>query len=592
MNTLAPPPLITDQGEYRLLDTASLTPSKTNPRTRRGLDEVSLNELAASIRSVGVMQPILVRNWQPGMTLPHGKVFGDMIDHFEIIAGERRWRAATIAGLPQVPVLVRDLTDDDVLKFQLIENIEREDLDALEEAEGYDKLMQQKDAEGKLYTAERIAEIMGVSKGTIYARLKLLALCPEAREAFIKGQLDASRGLLIARIPVHKLQIEALKAIIEQELSYRQAQQLIHEEYMLDLARAAWSPKDAELLPKAGACTECTKRTGNQPGLFDDVKSKDVCTDPVCFGMKKTAHVLKLQKDAEAQGHKVIPAKEAKKILPNPFPPFEETSLHQHGLAKLTECIPNDKNGTTWEKALNEKGLLKPKEDGKPAVQQTIIEHPHHNGEVIQAITIEQAAKMLRETGFEVKLRTEAQQPAGPSKKQKEEDAKLEHQLKVENTWRARLFDTLHQQIEADITSNGKPEIMPALFLLLAEDAASLADSDLLDKLCSMHCPDITKGDDEEAREDAFIARLPQLTMQQHFMILLDSIMYSDTETNKWQIQNNKAEPQILNRVAKIAGIDAAAMKQEVENELAALAKAEAPAEKKKPGKKAKGEKA
>ena len=569
------------EGDYRLLDTASLVPSKTNPRTRRGLDEASLNELAASIKAVGVAQPILVRPFPDGS--------------FEIIAGERRWRASTIAGLPQVPVLLRNITDGEVLQIQLTENIQRADLDALEEAEGYDKLMQQKDGEGKLYTAERIAEIMGVSKGTIYARLKLLALCPEAREAFIKGELDASRGLLIARIPVHKLQVEALKEITKTDyygnaMSYRRAAEFIHENFMLDLSKAGWKLKDAELLPKAGACTECTKRTGNQPGLFDDVKSKDVCTDPSCYAMKKTAYVLKLQKDAEAQGHKVMPAKEAKKILPNQWQ-HEESQLHQHGLAKLTECIPNDKNGTTWEKALNKQGLLKPQEDGKPAVQQIIIEHPHNKGEVIQAITIEQAAKMLRESGFDVTLRTERQQPAGPSKKEREEEEKLMHQLKVENTWRARLFDTLHQQLEADITSNTRPEIMPALFLMLVEHALTdIYDSDLQTRLLRLFCPEALKIEDEEEREQSFKDWLPHLTMQQHFMILLNIAMYENYETNKWAIKQGTAEAPILQRVAKIAGIDAAAMKEEIETELAAQAKAEP--EKKKPGRKAKGEKA
>lgn len=202
MNAPSHPAITADAPDLRIVRRSDCIPSRTNPRRRRGLDVASLTALAKTMAPpIGILEPLV------GRELPDGLI--------EIACGERRWRSAEIAALDSIPILVRKLTDLEVLSIQLIENGQREDLDALEEAEGYEKLMQQKDADGKPYTAELIAELMGVSKATIYARLKLLALCQAARDAFFDDKIDASTALLIARIPVEKLQLQALKKVTE-----------------------------------------------------------------------------------------------------------------------------------------------------------------------------------------------------------------------------------------------------------------------------------------------------------------------------------------------------------------------------------------
>lgn len=246
--------------------------------------------LASSVKSIGIAQPLLVRAWSPMTnTLPHGKVFNDMHDHYEIVAGERRYRAAKLAGLAEVPCFIRELTNHQVLHIQLIENLQRDDLHPIEEAEGYERLMQEQDKDGNPYTADTIATEIGKSRSYVFQRRKLLDLCHEAREACYAGQIDPSTALLIARIPVHKLQIEALAEVTrkmdndyssyvakgEKVLSYRKAREILQDRFMLDLADAPFNIKDAELAPKAGSCTDCTKRTGNQPELFDDVDGKN-----------------------------------------------------------------------------------------------------------------------------------------------------------------------------------------------------------------------------------------------------------------------------------------------------------------------------
>lgn len=289
---------------------AAIVPSKTNPR--KNFDKAALDELADSIKKHDVLQPILLR--------PNGGK-----DRYELVAGERRYRAAKAAGLADIPATVRTLTDAEVLEIQVVENLQRSDLHELEEAEGYEQLLRCSHPDGKKYTAEEIAAKVGKSRSYVFGRLKLCALCPEARTAFYGGELDASRALLIARIGHHDTQRQALKDITKgvreygpkEPMSYREAHKHILQRYMLKLTAAPFDIADAQLLPKAGDCVKCPKRTGNQADLFGDVKSADVCTDPKCFDDKRQAHYGKAVKDLEAQGKKVIAGDDAKKAFPD-----------------------------------------------------------------------------------------------------------------------------------------------------------------------------------------------------------------------------------------------------------------------------------
>jgi ParB/RepB/Spo0J family partition protein len=554
-----------------LLPHTSLHPSPTNPRKRRGLDAASLGDLAKSISSVGIAQPILVRP-----SLESGQ--------YEIVAGERRWRAAEIAGLDQVPCISRQLTDLEVLTIQLIENKQREDLDELEEAEGFEKLMKETDAAGNPHTAEKIADIMGVSRGTIYARLKLLELCQEGREAFYAGELDASTALLIARIPVKKLQIEALAEVTrkmnystgnhvegDKAMSYRKAKEILQDRYMLDLAEAPFDIKNDELLPKAGSCTNCTKRTGNQPELFDDVTSKDVCTDPVCHALKKTAHVLAIQKAAEEKGNQVILAKDSKKILPNHWEKPKE-QLEKHGYATLDTLVPGDSEGRTYAKLLKEKKLLQPTGDKAAPLAKTLIENPHKPGSMIETVSIEAATKALREAGFEITPVQKAKQDSGNDAwKKQQEKARAENNQK--EFARKRLFETLHQQIDANL-NNPNPVMPDGLYCVLAKqffsDAIEYGDSDGAELIAKMYMPDLPEEVDLLC---AFQEEIPKLTTQKHVLLLLDLAMV--VELGSHSIKDN------LYTIAQEIGIDADTVEKEALAEAKAADKAAAAAAKK-----------
>jgi ParB family chromosome partitioning protein len=160
------------------LPVTALQPGKYQPRTR--MDQEALNALAASIKAQGIMQPILVR------PVGDGK--------HEIIAGERRWRAARIAGLSSVPVLVRNVPDQQALAVALIENIQREDLNALEEAAGIDRLVREFSL-----THQAVADAVGKSRTTVTNLLRLLDLPPPVRELLAQGQLEMghARALLV-----------------------------------------------------------------------------------------------------------------------------------------------------------------------------------------------------------------------------------------------------------------------------------------------------------------------------------------------------------------------------------------------------------
>lgn len=286
---------------------SAIAPSPTNPR--KNFPEVEQAELVDSVKRHGILQPILVRPWPSHYKRPRANI------RYEIVAGERRWRAAKAAGLLTIPILLRDLDDGEVLEMQIIENLHRRDLHPLEEADGYRRMMT-----NHRYTADTLAAKIGKSKAYIYGRLKLADLGEDARQAFIAGMLSASVALLVARIPTHKLQAMAVARIADEAydatpMSVREVKRMIRFDFMLDLDRAPF-PLDIAF-KGVDACTDCPKRTGNQPELFDDVDCADVCTDPDCFVDKRERWKIQQATAAAAAGREVITGADARKIAPH-----------------------------------------------------------------------------------------------------------------------------------------------------------------------------------------------------------------------------------------------------------------------------------
>ena len=191
-----------------MLSVGVLQPGKYQPRTR--MDPGSLEELAASIKAQGLIQPISVRPVSSG--------------RYEIIAGERRWRAAQIAGLPEVPVLIRDIPDDAALAMSLIENIQREDLNPLEEAAGIQRLIDEFQM-----THQQAADAVGRSRSAASNLLRLLQLAKPAQDMLMAG--DIEMGHARALLPLSKSEQGRMAAlIVDKGSSVRETERLVARE--------------------------------------------------------------------------------------------------------------------------------------------------------------------------------------------------------------------------------------------------------------------------------------------------------------------------------------------------------------------------
>ena len=207
LNALLGDPVLQNQGEGSVsLPISQVEPGLNQPRKR--FDPDSLSELADSIRIHGVIQPLTVRRLSSG--------------YYQIIAGERRWRAAKQAGLDEIPAVIIEADDRKVMELGLIENLQREDLNPAEEARGYQTLM----AEYGL-TQEQVAQRMGKSRPAVTNALRLLNL-PEDLMALVEdGSLSAGHARALLGAPNQTLQRQAAKAVLEKDLSVRQTEALV-----------------------------------------------------------------------------------------------------------------------------------------------------------------------------------------------------------------------------------------------------------------------------------------------------------------------------------------------------------------------------
>jgi ParB family chromosome partitioning protein len=195
------------QRPARTLPVDQLFPNPDQPR--RLFDAEALDELKASIRSKGVIQPLIVR--------PRGSA----ANQYEIVAGERRWRAAQAVGVHEVPVVIREFSDEDVLEIAIIENIQRADLNAIEEAAGYEQLMSRFG-----HTQEKLAQALGKSRSHIANLLRLLNLPDVVKQAVVDGKISAghARALITAPDPVL-----LVGQIVRQGLSVRDVERMVRD---------------------------------------------------------------------------------------------------------------------------------------------------------------------------------------------------------------------------------------------------------------------------------------------------------------------------------------------------------------------------
>jgi len=231
-----------------------------------------------------VIQPIIVRVRKAG--------------GHEIVFGHRRWEGSKLAERETIPAIVRDLSDDDVFELQLIENVQRQDMHPLDEADGFKRIIDR----GK--TAQYIAEKVGHPVTYVVQRLKLCELGKEVRAALDNEKIGLGVAILLARVPT-PLQAEALRTI-GHWWTLAETKRQLEQRFLLRLDQAPFDISDAKLVERAGACVACPKRTGQQRELFPDAARPDLCTDPVCYRGKLDA-LWKIRKaEAKKSGQPVL----------------------------------------------------------------------------------------------------------------------------------------------------------------------------------------------------------------------------------------------------------------------------------------------
>lgn len=326
--------------QYISVQLTELTESTTNPRRKR--DAVKDAELRDSITQYGVLQPLLVRAIAVG---------GGKPNRFEIVAGSRRYRAAQAAGLYEVPCRVLALNDDEALDVQVIENLQRLDIDPLEEADGFGALIKS----GR-YGIPAIALKVGKSESYVAQRLALRNLEPAGRKFLDDDTITVSHALVISRLP-KAAQAEALDWIKRFAGGYNSSvptvsalEKWIKEQIHRNLSAAPWKKDDVTLLPSVGSCNTCQKRTDFHPELFPEVGAKSLCLEPPCFEKKVKAHIERTKKELKAQGEsvreitrethvpytangrsEVLPSWGYKPLKKNDTCDFEEKGLVTHG---------------------------------------------------------------------------------------------------------------------------------------------------------------------------------------------------------------------------------------------------------------------
>ena len=536
---------LVDDSTFNIFNLSDIRISKTN---RKRFNEVALQELAASIKEMGVAQPILIRPVTPTESEPQG---------FEIVAGERRYRASIIAGAPTIPAMCRTLTDLQAAKIQILENLQRENPHPLEEAEGYENLML---AHG--YNADQLADELKRSRSYIYGRLKLCNLALELREDFLDDKFNHSVALLIARIPTPALQVKAAKEILTPQyngdpMPYRAAVQVIKNRYMLDLTKATFEIKDAKLLAIAGSCDKCPKRTGNQPEIFADT-DQNICTDPDCFAEKTAAHNVKKLNAANKKGIPVLEGKEAteanNKIM---YDRWESENVDDEATLRYFDRVKDAPGDTNAIELLSSKA---PAADFAIKLDYGKVKMAYTRAKVQAALEkagicyTEEEQAALEQAQDEEQVTDPVQNDAYLERLKKDDEKK--QRAEKETAFRVALYKRLRQRRFGGFSLQSLREFVKAIVTDYRNDF-SLPD-DVLGDLYPF----------EGGADETVCNYIDQASIEEVQILLVDLILGETLSVSQWTIDDIGNEDDQFNTVlamAKAEGIDADQVRAELE---------------------------
>lgn len=520
----------------RMVAHSLIKPGRHQPRKR--FDQAAMNEMAESVRKQGILQPLLLR------------LMDD--DTLEIVAGERRWRAAGVVGLDAVPAIVRKLSLMEVLELQTIENVQREDLHPLEEAYSYDLLMHPPEAGPEPYSVEKVAERVNKSLSHIRRRLSLCRLLPQIKDAFMADTITLSTAQDLARRPVGMQEkawpkILATRASDDKPVSTKDAERILQGSFMLRLANAPFPIKDASLLEAAGGCNVCPKRTGANPDLFDDVPDADTCTDPDCHAEKVQAFNTRRKNEARADGLPVIDGDEALALL----------KLGTASTALSGDYVYMDEplealtgNGKSLKKLLGTN--LKPS---------ALFEHPK-DLTLREIVQVSKAQTALDDAGLLLNKPSKGAAPTGTSKATKRDtpntdpsdtrvdawplptngtDAPKEGEeepprVQAERAWRKVAFEGVHTALH---NKGFEPPLLLKRAVAVDLGSAYLNDPDLWDMVCRLWSWEPGKHYPAWAnRKDQLQAVVDSLEHDMLDLLIAELVLVPDLNPTPAQIQN------------------------------------------------------
>lgn len=519
--------------------------SLTNPR--QTFDQAKLQELAESIKAIGVMQPILVRPLPP--TRLEETASHRPRPSYEIVAGERRWRASQLAGVAEIPAYVRQLTDHQVLEAQLVENLQRDDLHALEEAEGYQRL-----CEATGISKDEIAGKIGKGRTYVYNRLKLLTLGQESRDAFRAGKIDVSRAELLATVGDPKLQVKALKQFSavgyrDRRMSVRECAGWLEENVLLKIENAPFDTEDATLLARCGACSTCPKRTHADRDLFAAFDGPDMCTDPPCYREKEAAHQDDIRAEAKAKGiDVVILGKEAKKLKPYSY---------GDGIKGYTRLDAKHADGKGGEATISK--LL-----GKDAPAPVLFVDPHTNKQV-KVLPDEVVGQLLKEKGLTKET------PNDRDRKAQAERERHERQAKVEAEYERRAVDQVNDRLRSGGVAAFSAAVLRIHLSRLVDDIDGYGSSDQLELLLKMWgLPLVTEGEPWEiySKHTETVKLHVQAAPDGALGVMLLQHLLADEVSKEEYLRDQQGGLQILAHLADEVGVDLKALHKEVQREL------------------------
>lgn len=521
-------------------------PSRTN---RTVVENDELHALAATIKAYGVLQPIIVRKLPPERLQDTFENPEARKAAYEIIAGERRWRAAAIAGLRTIPYLLRTAEGLEALQIQLIENLHRQDLNPLEEAHGLQRLIEEFSL-----TREAAADAIGKGRSHVYETLRLLSLSPKAMAALKEGRISRSLALLVLQRPTQAMQEEFTERVLTGgpdggTMSLRNAQDLARRNYMTELDKAPFDLTDALLCPQAGACTNCPKRTGATPGLWDK-QGPDACTDTSCFAEKKEAHLARAKADAVQAGRQIISGKAARDIMPT------ETGT-MRGYIALDKASQGSKAET--RQVLGQ---------DVPASRVVLIETP--SGSFTEAVPVHAASAAVQEKAQEAKAKAKPAPKANKDKGQAPAPDRATLQAEYERRWRERAVEATIAGLEtcpADAVDHIPANIAQFVLKKLAADVPQKY-------LKAMFCID-DDGDNAAYEIQESLESLAEQELPAFLIAMMQMVCTQDLATD------SPEEFRYLQELQNLADLHLAGIQNQVQVEMkaeAALRAGKAPA--------------